>query len=104
MRWAAQTYNSAQDVIQYQDRESGSMVLKGVHQVSRMGVGIPLNYTATVDVRDERIRFRYNVGGPAASASSVTRGPFPADVERMQDFFDTLTASATTALETEDDF
>jgi hypothetical protein len=107
MRWAAQTYNSAQDVIQYQDKPSGSVILKGIHSVNRggaLGAQIPLTYTLTADVRDSRIRFSYEVGGIAPGSPKTMRGPFSGDVEKMNLFFDSLTNSAMEALGSTDDF
>lgn len=104
MRWAAQTYNSAQDVVQYENREAGSVVLKGVHYVTRAGVRVPLQYTATIDVRDRRVRFRYDIGGPPPTARPGTAGPIPHDIGQMKEFFDSLTYSAMGAIETRDTF
>ncbi len=103
MRWVGRTYNSAQDVVQYENRETGSLVLKGIHTVSRAGVGIPLYYTATIDLRDERARFQYNIGEPGPSATPI-RGPFQGDIDKMKEFFESHTASAMRAISSTDDF
>lgn len=55
--WAAQTYVSAQDVIQMDDPESGTLVLKGAHRTGALFAPDWTRYTLTLDVRDRRVRF-----------------------------------------------
>jgi uncharacterized protein YceK len=102
MRWVAQTYSSANDVVQRSDKESGTIIVKGAHQVTRMGMTtFPLSYGMTIDVRDEKVRFTQNVGQPMDSdIGGVTKG----DADKMHTHFEALRTSAMEALAEDDDF
>lgn len=61
-KWFAQTYKSAQDVIQLQDKETGMLVGKGVIPVYYQSMGVNqqdgyMNYTFTLQVKDGRYRY-----------------------------------------------
>lgn len=101
-RWAAQTYNSANSVIQMDDPNSGTLVLKGAETISRMAlVTFPMGYTMTMDIRDNRVRFTQVVGVPLDSKIGGTTG---GDAAKMRDHFATLRASAMASLTRTDDF
>lgn len=72
-----------------------------MNNASRIGVTIPLYYTLTMYVRDEKIRFTYKVGGPVESSA---RGPFESDMDDMQADFQAIQTAVLAAIETEDDF
>lgn len=100
MRWAAQSYGSAQDVIQRSDPETGTIVLAGITDVQRApGVSFPRAYNLTIDVRDERIRFTYTVG-----ESSVAHGLQRNELERMMTYFTSLRMRVLEAVNRSDNF
>lgn len=101
MRYVATAYRSANDVIQLQDRENGTIVAKGVHTVMRHGMtAIPVEYTMLLDIRDERIRFTQTIGAPTNAFAGITES----EANQMHTFFAGLRASLMAAIMEEDDF
>lgn len=95
MRWAAETYGSANEVIQLADEENGTIVAKGAQPM----MGFRAEYTMTMDVRDGRVRFRQRMTGYSGATY-----PSPSNVEQIEAYFAALRQSALSALNTEDDF
>lgn len=62
LSWVARSYNSANDVIQLQNPETGQIICKGVGTVN---IGLLLlhtyhfNYTFIIDAKDYKIRTRF---------------------------------------------
>lgn len=60
--WIAQKYNSAQDVIQYSDKEAGVIICKGVfhHEFGSRGLYSQfygyIDYTLSIKFKDEKFR------------------------------------------------
>lgn len=66
-RWAAQNFNSADDVIQEEDEETGTLIFKGIEPVKQVSGGpltptYDVSYTLTLDVRDEKMRLTFDPG------------------------------------------
>jgi len=101
MRWVAQSYGSADDVVQLSDKDQGTIVLKGIYDANRAGVDIPTNYTLTIDVRDEKARFKYRVGEPVEPG---TNGPMKYEMDDLESNYRNLKSSILTAIDEEDDF
>lgn len=100
LRWATQTYNSANTVVQRADAESGTIVISALTDVQRApAVTVTRRYNLTMDVRDNRIRFTYNVG-ESTEAYGVMRG----ELNEMMANFDRLRSSALAAVNTTDNF
>ena len=71
-QWVAENYNSANDVIQMNDKEAGTIIVKGVTNITIKNlvgkillknnpyvteyVDIPIEYTLTVNIRDGKYR------------------------------------------------
>ncbi len=57
MDWVVKSFKSAKAVIQYQDKEAGKIVGKGI-MVVKYGMGIPMDthFTLTIEVKDNKIR------------------------------------------------
>ena len=100
MRWVAMNYVSAQNVIQRDDKESGTITLAGMTEFTRNYVAtFPIRYNLTVDVRDERARFTYVIGdSPEASGLSK------AEAAQVMEDFEMIRAGMMAAVETNDDF
>jgi hypothetical protein len=99
-RWAAQAFNSANDVIQEEDDERGTLVMKGIHRVNRAGVGIPVSYALTLDVRTEKMRLTFRPG-EATNGSGLTE----AGAEQLKElYFGSLKPEVVNAVESEDSF
>ena len=60
MEWMAKTFRSAQDVIQYQDKEEGIIVGKGVVMIAWAFSPRPTHFTLTIEVRDGRARITFS--------------------------------------------
>ncbi len=103
MRWVAQTYNSANDVVQLDDKEAGTIIVKGAVDVTRsmMMVSYPASYTTTIDVRDQRVRFTQRVGG---SLNPEISDPLAGEAKQVHVYFEVLRADAMRALREEDTF
>ena len=102
-RWAAQTFVSANEVIQMEDRESGTLVMKGVRQMPIYGMigeeGF-FNYTLTLDIRDQKMRITYDLEGWSDFPRDQAR-----DVEKMKEYYENeLKPSLLSFVREEDDF
>jgi len=85
--WFAQTYQSANSVLQVNDSESGELTGKGSFTITptMLGMGIPtrVDHTIQVEVKDGRYRVtvnnfyvesKNNVGGPINNIKNTSRG------------------------------
>ena len=61
MKWIANNFKSAKQVIEYQDKEAGSIVGNGVTDIKAEGalVGVELEFTMNVDIKDYKARCRF---------------------------------------------
>lgn len=102
MRWVAQTYTSANDVVQRSDEETGTIIVKGAERISRAGLEtFAVRYGMTIDVRDGKVRFTQRVGQTMEEGTSkVTQR----SAEIMHQRFADMRASAMAALAAEDNF
>jgi len=101
-RWAAENYASANEVVQMEDKESGTLVMKGAYERSVANVpgksGIFL-YTLTLDIRDEKMRLTFDPQGWADYRTSNN------DVDNAVEHFRmNIKPSLVSALEEVDDF
>ncbi len=56
--WVAQSYNSAQNVVQMQDKEAGKIIIKAIHSVSSKGYDTgTVSYTLSIYVKDGRYKY-----------------------------------------------
>lgn len=101
MKWVAQSFNSANDVVQLSNEEQGSIVLKGVYAANRFGVRIPTRYTLTIDIKDNKTRFTYLIGSPVESDA---RGPMKYEMSDLVSNYNRLKSSIIAAINTSDDF
>lgn len=61
--YIARSYNSANDVIQLKDPETGQIICKGLGSFDKLGT-FYFNYTFIIDVKDNKIRTRFeNITG-----------------------------------------
>jgi hypothetical protein len=102
-RWAAENYGSANEVIQMEDRDSGTLILKGVQDMSIAYVPAErglFEYTLTLDIRDKKMRLTFDPEGWASYGRTSN-----ADVENsLEDFRNSIKPSLMTYLEEDDDF
>lgn len=100
-RWAAESYGSANEVVQLADEEAGALVLKGAERVVHNpgGVLVTVGYTMTIDVKDDRVRFQQRISG-RPDGGYVSQHA----ADQVLDLFPSLRASAMAALETDDDW
>ena len=64
--WIAKNYNSANDVIQMQDKEAGTIIVKAIYPYMQdfgaMTVPVNVQYTVSVYVKDKKIKTEFNTG------------------------------------------
>ncbi len=94
----AKTYRSSNDVIQYEEKESGNIICRGMERVLKQIVYIHIFYTMAITVRDEKIRFEFEVGECLDCRYSLS------EVNKMKLFFDDLSQKLYTAIEKDDEF
>ncbi|MCS4197338.1 DUF4468 domain-containing protein [Salinibacter ruber] len=63
--WMAKNYVSADEVIQMKDKEDGTIVAQGIREATPWGTigNKHFSYTLTLDIRDEKMRFTYELNG-----------------------------------------
>jgi hypothetical protein len=54
-KWIAENFKSAKAVIDYQDKQAGTIIAKGIIDVS----GGNFKFTLTVDIKEGKARYRY---------------------------------------------
>jgi hypothetical protein len=61
LKWIANNFRSAKQVIEYQNTESGAIVGNGITYVQVDGalLGVNLQFTMNIDVKDGRVRYRF---------------------------------------------
>jgi hypothetical protein len=89
--WFAESYRSAQDVIQMDDKENGKIIGKGnIRYTSRIFVGSEgtkgwIRYTISIQVKDGRYRYEitdfYHEGNPLNSGGQFSFGLITNDTE-----------------------
>lgn len=77
IEWISINFKSAKTVIQFQDKESGKLVLKGLEPFTNMYRTDYCNYTLTISIKDQKMRFRYELGEIVKESG----GGFPATSE-----------------------
>ena len=92
-RWVAETYASAEDVVQLSDPGAGTVVARGAMP---LGYGYSVPYRMTIDVRDNRVRFAQQIQGPGRPSVEAA--------DDVLDLFSELRADAMSALSEPDDF
>ncbi|MBT5716911.1 MAG: DUF4468 domain-containing protein [Opitutae bacterium] len=100
LRWVAESYNSANNVIQLQDKDAGAIVIKGAYDVPLST--ITMFYTMSMDVRDQKIRFRQAFSD--FIGSSEVDWVVQDDAAKLKSHFKILRDSALRAIADEDDF
>ena len=79
IEWVTLNYNSANDVVQLNDKEAGKLIVKGIVVLpASMGRTLNINHTLTFEFKENRMRYRYtgfsgfylDYNGNAGSSSS----------------------------------
>jgi hypothetical protein len=62
LKWIANNFRSAKQVVEYQNIESGSIIGNGITFVQVEGalLGVNLEFTMNIDVKDEKVRYRFS--------------------------------------------
>jgi hypothetical protein len=58
-QWIAKTFNSANSVIQYQNKKAGKMICKGVGTFYETLAYRKFNFTLTIDIKDNKMRLTF---------------------------------------------
>lgn len=72
--WMAVNFNSAQDVIQMDDREAGKIISKGIVNIPNHTLG-HVNFTLEIHIRDGRFRYSINHIRHQLPAGSLSKTP-----------------------------
>lgn len=62
LKWIANNFRSAKQVIEYQDKESGAIIGNGVVNITADGSIIgpfPVGFTMNIDLKDGKARYRF---------------------------------------------
>jgi len=62
LKWIANNFRSAKQVIEYQNIESGAIVGNGIVDVQVEGtvMGTDIEFTMNIDIKDEKVRYRFS--------------------------------------------
>ncbi len=60
-KWIALNYNSAQNVVQLNDKESGNIIVKGINEAVYKNVMVEFNHTMEINVKDNKFRIIYTL-------------------------------------------
>ncbi|MGN8224530.1 DUF4468 domain-containing protein [Gracilimonas sp. BCB1] len=101
--WVAETYNSANEVLQLQNKETGTLVVSALNTITRAGglVSFSVSYNMTIDFNEEQVRFTQRIGSPQDPSIG---GISSADAEKMHQHFESLRISLLDYLTKSDDF
>lgn len=63
-KWISLNYNSAQDAVQFNDKESGNIIVKGINKaiyknVTEEYITVKINHTLEINVKNNRYRLIY---------------------------------------------
>lgn len=62
LKWIANNFRSAKQVIEYQDKEAGSIVGNGITPIKAEGAllkGVDMAFTMNIDIKENRVRYRF---------------------------------------------
>lgn len=87
--WIAKNYVSANDVIQYENKETGKIIVKGNVSTTNYGWKVYLMHTLTIETKDDKFRitldqFKYQAAGSSPVVS------FSGSVPRKKKMLDKL--------------
>lgn len=109
MRWITQNFKSGKSVIDYQDKQVGTIIAKGIiPDVNFGGIGnANLGFTLTIDIKDGKARFDYNNLVPIDPENGQEK-PSMSNYERVHKNsvkqFDKMTNEISTAILNNKDF
>jgi hypothetical protein len=108
LRWTAQNFRSAKDVIDYQDKPSGTIIAKGIIPNVDYGAMVKgdLHFTLTIDCRDGKARYNYTNIDMVAEVSNqeIHVGDTQNVHEAAQREFQNLNISLAQAVNSKDGF
>lgn len=82
--WVAIVFNSANDVIQLDDKENGKLIVKGLssfsYKVMGANIGSKCFYTLTIDTKDNR--FRYTIDMTEVEVGSKNQSAYKMLIEK----------------------
>lgn len=74
IEWIAVNYNSANDVIQLQDKEAGKIVVKGAAPFVNVIYNEHVSYTLAMTIKDQKMKFEFTLGKTIPSQSGGYAG------------------------------
>lgn len=83
MSWIAKNYNSANDVIQLQDRETGVVLVKAITPFIVFQNTRHANYTMEVRFKDNKSKITFDMTGLAASNGFYAQPGYAPPVDAM---------------------
>lgn len=116
IKWIAQNFKSAKQVIDYQDKEAGSIIAKGIIPDvqytpsidSTISYTVSISFTLTFDTKDAKARYSYT------NVNAIDKSDFTKDLPlvtesaafqlKAQEVLENLTEEISTAILSKDDF
>ncbi len=59
LKWMAEIFNSSKAVIQYQNKDNGEIIGKGILPVKYTFAPVNTNFTLIIEIKDEKIRMTF---------------------------------------------
>ncbi|MCX6141996.1 MAG: DUF4468 domain-containing protein [Ignavibacteriales bacterium] len=78
LKWLANTFRSAKAVVEYQNKENGSIIGNGMSRMkveAAISIEVEIAFTMNIDIRDEKVRIRF-VNLEYIPAGATARQPF----------------------------
>jgi hypothetical protein len=79
--WIAMNFRSANSVIQLQDRDAGKIVLKAAVPFTNVAYVNHCSYTLAVFVKDQKMKFAFDLGEILPGPNAPTWGGYPPESE-----------------------
>ena len=78
MKWIAKTFNSAKSVIEYSDKEAGTINGKGDVKIGNYAIDVFVDFSLVIDVKDQRARLMFTANSYHNAAYPLAQNPiFP---------------------------
>jgi len=83
LAWTSTSFQSADMNIKMKDPDQGTIIFSGQHEVHGDALTIPVTYTTTIDIRDQKVRFTQVIGNAVPKRYMITQQY----AEQMHAFF-----------------
>jgi len=97
--WVAQNYNNSKEVIQLNDYESNTIIIKGITKSPVMLSSVNVWYTLTIKTKDEKIQYKFVTG-------QTTQGFYPSKngMDELEATYQNIRKNITSYINNQSDF